>query len=143
MTPDQIGLVRQSFQMVRPMKGQVAGMFYRRLFEIAPEGARRFAGVNMTSQSLRFMATLNLFVGLLDRPTDLNAAAAELAERHRGYGVDPAMYEPFGDTLIWTLGQCLGAAFDDETRNAWAEAYATWSSAIAAPAVASNIAATG
>ena len=123
MTPDQIGLVEQSFQMVRPMKGQVGGFFFRRLFEIAPETAPLFKTVNMTRQSLQLMATLNLFVSLLRSPENLRVAAGELAERHKGYGVEDAYYAPFGKALIWTLDQCLGAAFDDETETAWRAAY--------------------
>ncbi len=141
MTPDQIGLVEQSFQMVRPMKGQVGGFFYRRLFEIAPETALLFDGVNMTSQSLKLMATLNLFVGLLRKPANLRAAAAELAERHTHYGVKREDYAPFGEALLWTLAQCLGAAFDDETRAAWQAAYAELAGAMAPAGDASEFAA--
>lgn len=123
MTPDQIGLVEQSFQMVRPMQGQAAGLFYRRLFEIAPETTGLFADANMTRQALRFMGTLNLLVSLMRQPANLERAATELAARHGEYGVTQALYTPFGEALLWTLEQCLGAAYDHETREAWAAGY--------------------
>lgn len=143
MTPDQIGLVEQSFQMVRPMKGQVAGLFYRRLFEIAPETAALFGGSNMTSQGLRFMGTLNLLVNLLRRPDDLAGAARELAGRHVGYGVLAEHYAPFGDALVWTVRQCLGAAFDRETEDAWTAAYAELAAVMTEAAKAAELSEAG
>ncbi len=143
MTPDQIGLVEQSFGMIRPMKGQIAGLFYRRLFEIAPDARALFHETNMTRQSLRLMATLNLFVGLLRRPDDLAEAGRELAERHAGYGVKPADYAPFGDALMWTLSQCLGPAFDAETQAAWRAAYDAIARAMTGIDAASELRAAG
>ena len=37
MTPDQIALVQQSFSKVAPIADVAAGLFYGKLFEIAPE----------------------------------------------------------------------------------------------------------
>ena len=37
MDAEQVELVRGSFEMVKPITGQAADLFYNRLFEIAPE----------------------------------------------------------------------------------------------------------
>ena len=138
LTPDEVALVEQSFAMIRPMKGQAAGMFYRRLFEIAPRTEPLFADANMTRQSLRFMATLNLAVGSLRHAEVLRALGAELGARHAGYGVEPRHYAPFGEALAWMLEQGLGPAFDDETRAAWAAAFDALSGAMIAGAATAD-----
>lgn len=143
MTPDQIGLVEQSFQMVRPMKGQVGGFFFSRLFETAPSAQPLFRRANMTSQSLKLMATLNLFIRLLRTPEGLRAAARELGQRHIGYGARPEHYQAFREALLWTLGQCLGAAFDDETRDAWSAAYDLIAEAMISADATSELVTTG
>ena len=134
MTPDQVALVEQSFAMIRPMKGQAAGLHFRRLFETAAETAPLFRGTNMTSQGLRLMGTLNLLVSSLRRPEVLEAAASELSALHAARGVAPDHYEPFGAALMWTLEQGLGPAFDDETRAAWTAAHEALSGAMIAAA---------
>ncbi len=130
MTADQIGLVTQSFDMVKPMSGQLAGLFYQHLFEIAPSAKVLFANTNTTRQAHRFMGALTLFVRALEHPDVFARAAAELGERHAGYGVKPADYTPFGSALIWALGRASGPRFDAETRAAWEAAYAALSGAM-------------
>ena len=123
LSEDQIGLVEQSFDMVRPMAHQCAGHFYARLFEMRPDIAPLFEGANMTSQGHRMMGALGLLVRSLRDGELLEAAAGELGARHAGYGVRPEHYPPVGEALIWAMAQGLGPAFDDETRAAWAAAY--------------------
>ena len=53
--------------------------------------------------------------------------AQKLAERHVGYGAQPAHYAVVGQALIDTLDKGLGAEFTPETRAAWETAYGTLS----------------
>jgi nitric oxide dioxygenase len=138
VTSDQIALVEQSFAMIRPMKGQAAGLLFRRLVETAPEAAPLLAGANMTSLGMRLMATLNLLVGSLRRPPVLIEASAELGRRLAANGVRPEHGPPFGAALIWTLEQGLGPAFDDETRAAWTAAHEALSGVMIASAAPSR-----
>jgi nitric oxide dioxygenase len=109
--------------MVRPMAHQAAGHFYSRLFATAPDLAPLFAGANMTSQGHRLMATLGLIVRSLRDGAILDEVTGDLRTRHAGYRVRPEHYRPFGEALVWALGQGLGPAFDDETSAAWVAAY--------------------
>ena len=133
-TPDEVALVEQSFAMIRPMKGQAAGLLFRRLVETAPEAGPLLEDANVTSLGLKLMATLNLLVGSLRRPEVLGQVAAELGGRLAAGGVRPEHAAPFGAALIWTLEQGLGPAFDDETRAAWAAAHNALSGAMIAGA---------
>ncbi|MBV6656583.1 MAG: hemin receptor [Devosiaceae bacterium] len=122
MTEEQIGLVQGSFKQVAPIADTAAGLFYGRLFEIAPEVKPLFKG-DMTEQGAKLMATLGVVVNGLSNPSSILPAAQALAVKHVEYGVTPAHYAPVGEALIWTLDQGLGDAFTDELKEAWVAAY--------------------
>jgi len=133
MTPEQIALVRSSFDKVVPISEQAAAIFYARLFELAPQVRALFKG-DMTEQGRKLMAMLRTVVTVLDKPDVLVPAAERLAERHVGYGAQPAHYSVVGQALIDTLQAGLGDAFTAETKAAWLAAYGTLSSVMIAAA---------
>jgi nitric oxide dioxygenase len=133
MTPAQIALVQSSFEKVLPISEQAAAIFYSRLFELAPQVRALFEG-DMTAQGRKLMAMLGTVVSVLDRPDVLVPAAERLAERHVGYGAQPAHYAVVGQALIDTLQVGLGDAFTAETKAAWEAAYDTLSSVMMAAA---------
>ena len=47
MNPEQIALVKSTFEQVRPVSDAAASMFYDRLFEIEPATKPLFDGVDM------------------------------------------------------------------------------------------------
>ncbi len=129
MTPDQIKLVRSSFAKVMPIADEASALFYGRLFELRPDYRRMFAD-DITEQRRKLMLTLATIVADLDRLEIIGPMAADLGERHEGYGVIAADYEPVGAALIWTLRQGLGAAFTPDVEAAWGAAYALLSAAM-------------
>ena len=122
MTPDQIDLVQSSFAKVVPIADVAADLFYRRLFEIAPEVKPLFHG-DMREQGRKLMTTLGVVVNGLKNLDAIVPAARALAIRHVGYGVKAADYAPVGEALIWTLEKGLGAEFNAEVKSAWLAAY--------------------
>ena len=133
MTPKDIDLVQASFAKVAPIAETAAGMFYGRLFEIAPEVRPLFES-DLSDQGRKLMATLAVVVnGLRDLETVVPAAET-LARRHVAYGVRPEHYHPVGAALLWTLAGGLGDDFDPETESAWAGAYALLSGVMIAAA---------
>ena len=133
MTPIQIALVQSSFEKVAPIAPTAAALFYRRLFETAPEVRPLFKS-DMDEQGRKLMATLGVVVRNLDHLDAILPAAAALALRHVDYGVRPEHYAPVGAALLWTLEQGLGAHFTPEVAEAWGAAYATLSGAMIAAA---------
>ncbi len=129
MTPHQIRLVQESFAEVEPIAATAASIFYARLFEIAPEVEPLFSG-DMEAQGHSLMTTLAVVVKGLDDLDSLLPVAANLADRHVGYGVVPEHYPIVGAALLDTLATGLGDAFDAETKEAWATAYGTLSGAM-------------
>ncbi|MGO8834389.1 MAG: globin family protein [Roseiarcus sp.] len=122
MTPVQIDFVQSSFAKVVPIADVAADLFYRRLFEIAPEVKPLFHG-DMREQGRKLMTTLGVVVNGLKNLDAIVPAARALAIRHVGYGVKAADYAPVGEALIWTLEKGLGAEFNAEVKSAWLAAY--------------------
>jgi hemoglobin-like flavoprotein len=140
MTPDQIDLVQSSFAKVVPIADAAAGLFYGRLFEIAPEVKPLFRN-DMREQGRKLMTTLGVVVGSLKNLDAVLPAAKALAVKHVGYGVTAAHYEPVGAALIWTLEKGLGEDFTLETKNAWISTYAALSGVMIAEAYGKEAAA--
>jgi hemoglobin-like flavoprotein len=69
------------------------------------------------------METLGVAVSALKNPAALAPILAQLAKRHKGYGVRDEHYDKVGEALLWTLEQGLGDAFTPEVKKAWAELY--------------------
>lgn len=126
MTPHEIALVQGSFVKVAPIADAAAGLFYGRLFEIAPEVKSMFKG-DIAEQGRKLMATLGIVVKGLSNLEAVLPAAKALAVKHVAYGVKPEHYVPVGEALIWTLDKGLGDDFTPETQQAWLAAYSTLS----------------
>ncbi len=122
MTPDQIALVKTTWAQVLPIQETAAGLFYGRLFELAPQTQPLFRG-DMTEQGRKLMAMINVAVSNLDRLGDILPAVQDMGRRHAGYGVQEAHYDQVGEALLWTLAQGLGEHFTPAAREAWATAY--------------------
>jgi hemoglobin-like flavoprotein len=126
MTPDQVKLVQQSFAQVAPIADTAAGMFYERLFTIAPAVKPLFHG-DMAEQRRKLMATLAVVVGGLGNIETVLPAASALAKRHVAWGVKPEHYDSVGAALLWTLERGLGESWSSDLAAAWSAAYGTLS----------------
>ena len=122
MTPQQVALVQASFESVKPIADTAAGLFYDRLFAVAPEYRRMFTG-DMQRQGRMLMNMIATAVNGLSRPDTIIPAVKELGRRHAGYGIVEKDYQVVGGALLWTLERGLGVAFTPEVKEAWAAAY--------------------
>ena len=66
MTPEQVDLVRKSFDALWPSHRRLAEVFYSRFFELAPD-ARRLFPDDMERQQLKLMDMIAAIVGALDK----------------------------------------------------------------------------
>src|SRR5688500_12780975 len=99
MTPEQVQLIKLTFAHAVANKDQIGGLFYERLFAIAPEVKPLFKG-DMEAQSRKLMDTLALAIGAIrDIPT-LTSTLQALAHRHVDYGVRDEHYDKVGAALI-------------------------------------------
>lgn len=128
-----IQLVQSSFAEVLPMAETAAALFYKRLFEIAPEVRPLFKS-DMAQQGAKLMSTLSTVVSGLSNLSSVLPAASALAKRHVTYGVTQAHYGPVSAALLWTLEQGLGPKWTPELAEAWTKAYTTLSNYMIAEA---------
>lgn len=122
MNTHQIELVQASFEKMRPIADQAAETFYKRLFEIAPHYRHMFKK-DMSQQGAMLMSTLGLAVGSLKNLEAILPAVRSLGQRHAGYGVTAADYQPVAEAFLWTLEHYFGETFTPELQEAWVAAY--------------------
>ena len=122
MTPEQIDLVRKSFDALWPFRQKLAAQFYGRFFELAPEARRLFTN-DLDKQQLKLMDAIAAIVGALDQREMFQSIVSHTGRKHAEFGVREQDFIAFGDALLWGLQQQLGPAFTPELRQAWIVLY--------------------
>ena len=122
MTPEQVDLIRRSFDAVWPVRRQIAAAFYSRFFELAPDAQRLFPS-DMERQHLKLMDSIAAIVGALDQRELFQSIISQAGRRHAQFGAKPSHFAAFGDALIWGLEQQHGPAFTSEVKKAWITVY--------------------
>lgn len=122
MTPQQISLVKTSWQKVLPISDKAAELFYGKLFEMDPTLEPLFSG-DMTAQGRKLMLMINTAVNSLDRLDAIVPAVQGLGKRHVAYGVKDEHYDTVAGALLWTLEAGLGDAFTPDVKDAWVQTY--------------------
>ena len=138
-TETDLALVRSTFDLVVPIAGVAADMFYDRLFALDPS-LRGMFRQSREAQAQKLAQALAVVVKGLENPAQLRGAVEALGRRHAGYGVRDHHYSTVGEALIWTLEQGLGDAWTAEVRAAWVDAYG-WLSFVMREATACEYAA--
>lgn len=123
LDPSEIARIRRQFVAIGNDADAFAAEFYSRLFSISPLVRAMFRG-EMGEQRAKLVRMLAMLVSKLDTPEQLAIPLAALGERHRGYGVMQADFDPVGRALIATLAQRLGDDFDEAACAAWLKVYA-------------------
>ena len=122
MTPEQIEMVQNSWEQVKPISEQAADMFYAKLFEMDPDIKPLFKS-DMKIQGARLMAMITTAVNNLHQLETILEPVQDLGRRHVNYGVEPEHYDTVGAALLWTLEQGLGDGFTSDVEAAWTETY--------------------
>ena len=104
MTPEQIDLIRQSFDAIWPVRRKLAVTFYGRFFELAPD-ARQLFPSDMERQHLKLMDSIAAIVGALDKRDLFQSVISHTGRHHVGFGAKSSHFAAFGEALIWGLGQ--------------------------------------
>jgi hemoglobin-like flavoprotein len=121
-TETDIQLVRDTFDVVVPIAGVAADLFYERLFYLAPS-LRRMFPEDLRDQKRKLMVMIATAVQGLHDLDKLVPQVKMLGARHTGYGVKPDHYAVVGQALLWTLERGLGNAFTPAAEQAWTRVY--------------------
>ena len=122
MTPEQVNLVRQSFDAIWPVRRKLAAVFYSRFFELAPDAMPLFPN-DMERQHMKLMDTIAAIVGALDKRELFQSIIRHTGRQHAQFGAKPSHFAAFGDALVWGLERQLGDAFTPEVKDAWTTLY--------------------
>ena len=129
ITARQRLLIRNSWELMRPMAIHVADLFYDRLFELDPSLEELFPE-DLEVQRVRFINAVGAAVGALDDLQQLLPAVYELGRRQQAEGVSDGHYVTVGKSLLWTFEQTLAEDFTPPVKDAWAALYAQLSSVL-------------
>lgn len=122
LTGVEIDAIRESFALVSKDRAHAGELFYRKLFEIAPETRKLFVN-DMGEQAKKLINTLSVVVSQLQTWPDLAPLVEDLAFRHVAYGVRPEHYDLVGTALLEMMSEMLDDRFTDTMREAWIKAY--------------------
>ena len=128
MTPEQVGLLAESWNGVAGRREEIARAFYQVLFEHHPELRGLFTRTDMRAQYEKFAGMVDEIVRLRTEPREFVKSAVLLGQRHAAYGVTRDQYGPAGAALLEVLAAALGSAFTPAVREAWLDGWLLTSS---------------
>jgi nitric oxide dioxygenase len=116
MQSSQAGLVTYSWKRVGPLAERVAGLFYDRLFEIAPAARAQFQADQMPALRRALIGGIDQGIARLGRPAMRGAApfAAAQDDPLLGAATDQALA-----ALLGTLHAVLGRDWTPPHEAAW------------------------
>jgi hemoglobin-like flavoprotein len=123
MTPEQVRLIKESWNSVASIADSAVEQFYNRLFEIDATTRALFHATNMPEQRRKVVQALSLAVRGANDLAALTPVLQQLGRNHRGYGVTAEQYKSVGAALLWTLEYGLGPQWAPATAAAWTELY--------------------
>lgn len=119
----QVELLRSSFDLVTEREPQLTRRFYDILFARYPSVRSMFSRRSRDKQEQMLQEALVAVLDHLEDAPWLQANLAALGAKHVDYGVTAEMYDWVGDALLATLAEVAGPDWNDQLRDAWAEAY--------------------
>src|SRR5262249_16097422 len=122
MTPEQIDLIRKSFDALWPVRRSVADLFYSRFFELSHDGRALFPQ-DSARQQLKLMDMMAAIVGALDKREIFQSIISYSGRQHAQFGVRPTHFAAFGNALIWSVEHQFGTALTPELKQAWIMLY--------------------
>jgi nitric oxide dioxygenase len=129
MTPRQIQLVQDSFDLVIAFADRVTERFYVRLLELDP-ALWLLMRADMRLKQAQLMDGLRAVVGNLRCLDQVATGIRAMAERHHVLGIRIADYAVVGQALLETLNEVLDLDFTHEVQAAWLTAYMRLTAAV-------------
>ncbi|MEV6886837.1 globin domain-containing protein [Streptomyces sp. NPDC051135] len=128
LSEQSVPVVRATLPAVGAAIGDIADVFYRKLFDAHPELLRDLfnRGNQATGEQQRALAgAVAGFAGLLLENPDERADVllSRIAHKHASLGITPAQYAVVHENLMAAVVDVLGDAVTPEVARAWDEVY--------------------
>jgi ferredoxin-NADP reductase len=116
--PELLAEIRSSFALLEPRAPQASAWFYEHFFAQNPRYRKLFTG-DPVAQQRRLFQAVSRIIADFDDLDDFLPYLHRLALRHRKFGLRPAHYQAFGESMLATVQEFTGPAWTDLTRVAW------------------------
>ncbi len=123
----KVELLEQTFNYIKPYGNLFASNFYENLFKANPETKSLFEDIDPETKKNQLWDSLVLVVENLRQPDTLNDVLQGLGARLFTYGALPEHYPLVRDAFLTTFEQFLGSEWTSEFKQAWLDAYVTFS----------------
>lgn len=118
-----INLIRDSFELVKPIGDQIINKFYENLFIDYPQIKDFFKNTDLSKQKEVLLNALVTTIDNLDKTDSLSLFLLHLGESHLNYGTNDEHYEWIEQTLLKTFSHFLGKYWNEELFSQWQEIY--------------------
>ncbi|XP_025904068.1 neuroglobin [Nothoprocta perdicaria] len=133
----QRALIRQSWRRVRREPEQHGAVLFRRLFDLDPDllplfqyNCKQFASPEECLSAPEFLDHIRKVMLVIDAAVNhledlpcLEEYLRNLGKKHQAVGVKVESFSTVGESLLYMLENCLGAAFCPDAREAWTKLY--------------------
>jgi NAD(P)H-flavin reductase/hemoglobin-like flavoprotein len=116
--PELLAEIRSSWALIEPHAPEASAYFYEHFFALNPRYRKLFTGDPVAQQRRLFQAVARIIADFYDLD-DFLPYLHRLALRHRKFGLRPAHYQAFGESMLATVHEFTGDAWGDQTRAAW------------------------
>ena len=123
----KVELLERTFNYIKPYGHPFASNFYENLFKANPETKSLFEDIDPETKKNQLWDSLVLVVANLRQPDTLNDVLQGLGARLFTYGALPEHYPLVRDAFFATFEQFLGSEWTSEFKQAWLDAYVTFS----------------
>lgn len=117
-----VGLIRESFNAIKPHAAEFVSHFYQVLFQHHPE-ARSLFPEKMARQEKALIASLSHIVEYLEDGDHLKDYLRKMGARHLRYRTEDEHFAWVGEALLETFAYFFEAQWTDEHKSNWTEAY--------------------
>jgi hemoglobin-like flavoprotein len=123
MTQEQIFIIRQSWDVLKPDAKQVGLLLYEKLFTDAPFLRPMFDG-EIYNQACKLAAVISFVISKLHRLEDIFPDLRDIGAKHSQYNIPEHWYDIIGQCLIAALKDESGSMWSKEQETAWLSLYA-------------------
>jgi hemoglobin-like flavoprotein len=124
MTQQQVQLIQQQWELLKPDSKIIGRALYEKLFAKAPF-IRHLFNEDITEQSCKMAAVLNFIVAKLHRLDDILSDIHDIGVKHRHYKIPPVDYDVVGACLMEAIKEHAASGWNEELHEAWQNLYNT------------------
>jgi nitric oxide dioxygenase len=122
MTDEQILIIRQSWEKVKPGAKQIGQALYDKLFVKLPH-VRHMFNEDVNQQACKLAAVISFVVTKLHRLEDILPDLKSIGLKHTNYHIPLAWYDVVGECFINAIKEESGTSWNSHIEDSWVRLY--------------------